>query len=140
MIDVAQMAVGAAIQGAVGLVFYFAVRRNMDRVDKLEGELQSLKDHRISSIESQVAAVRKDNKTIEEEVVWVKTHFVHVKTCQDAHKSLKEAIDRFLAATMDLARHDERLDVLTKSLESFQVQLLSMKQDFDRFYGRKGGL
>lgn len=150
MIDLQSTALIAGVNGLIGLLFYFGSRRPTEKVDKLETRVKELENNRIARIEKDLAKDRDHNaemfeksalarKSIYEEIGWIKTHFVHAKTCQDAHKSLKEAIDRFLSATMDLARHDERLDVLTKSLELFHEQLMAVKQDFDRFYGQKGG-
>lgn len=52
MLDVANMAVSAGVNGAIGLVFYFAVQRNMEKVDRLNDRLKKLEDDRVQGLEN----------------------------------------------------------------------------------------
>jgi hypothetical protein len=146
MMDITQIAVAAGVQGIVGLLFYFAVNRQVEKVDRLEKKVDDLSTNRITKIEEDLkdaceksekgfAHAAQARKGIYQELEWQKTHFVHVKTCTDAHKTLSDAINRFLAVTNDLARHDEKIATLADGVRDMRELWLGMKTDIDKHLG-----
>lgn len=126
-------AVSAAVQGLVGLLIYVAIRRNLEKVDRLEETVKELEDQKIARINADIRehkaeddkrfeAAAKSRLGLHEDVEDIRTHFVHVKTCQKQHET-------FTAAVTDLARVQERTETTTRMLDNLNQRITGIIQD-----------
>jgi len=132
--------VGAVVQCGVGSLFYLAVQRNMEKVDRLQQQLEKIEHDRIEKLESDMAGHEKEagdkRKKIYEEIVNIRTHFVHVKTCEKLHQALVNQFEKFSGAVIDLAKVQEKTAQLAARLEQIAEQTVALGQDLAKMEGR----
>lgn len=141
MMDFAGMAIGAMIQCAIGLLFYLAVQRNMEKVDRLQEQLDKMEHDRIEKLEANVIRHEKEasdkRKVIYEEISDIRTHFVHVKICEKMHQQMATQFEKFSSAVIDMARLQERSEQTAKTLTDIQDRLIAQGQDLAKMEGRE---
>lgn len=129
-------AISAAVQGLVGMLIWLGIRRNIEKVDRLERDVKSLETEKIDRLESDLEkheaetnrrfeADTQSRRKIHEELTFVRTHFVHVETCKYQH-------EKFEGAVQDLARVQERTEATTRLLEKLNERITGMVQDIAR--------
>jgi len=144
--EVLIIVVGAIVQGGVGFLFWVAGQRNVEKFDRISRELQELKDNRVKGIEENFKEHDKENdlrfekgaearKKIYEELKTLSDRYVPVARCTEAHKTLTEAINQFLAATSDMARAEERIEMMMAFLKEVNERLIAVKEDVDQHIG-----
>lgn len=137
--DFVGIAVSAAIQGLVGLVIWAAVRRNLERVDRLEGEIGELKDRRIGGLEQAFRDHEELNRVAREELFkelrGIHTGFVNKADCFAMHREMTKQFDRFSSAVIDLARVQERNEQLAGFIEEVNNRVISTMQDVSKIQG-----
>jgi uncharacterized membrane-anchored protein YhcB (DUF1043 family) len=133
--------VGAVVQCGVGLLFYLAVQRNMEKVDRLQEQLDKMEHDRIEKLEGNMVTHEKEasekRRKIYEEIGDIRTHFVHIKTCEKMHEAMTEQFEKFSGAVIDLARLQERTEQTAKTLEDIQNRLIAQGQDLAKMEGRE---
>jgi hypothetical protein len=136
-VDLLTMAAGigvsALIQALVGFAVWLLIRRNIEKVDRLEQAVNDLENDKVQRIADDLEKhAAEDNrrfegesisrKKIHEDITEIKTHFVHVKTCQKQHET-------FTVAVTDLAKVQERTENVTKMLDALNGRMVGMVQD-----------
>lgn len=141
------MVVSAIVQGSIGLLFYLAVQRNMQKVDRLQERLNNMEQKKLADIEENARRLetRIDDrerdaagkrKKIYEEMVDIRTHFVHVKACEKMHTRMAEQFERFSGSVIDLAKIQDRMEVLTKQLDHLGEQVVALGRDLSHMEGQ----
>lgn len=138
--DLMPLVMGAVIQGLVGLLFYLAVQRNLEKVDRLKEQLQTLERERIDKLEKDMDSGFKGDaekrKKIYEELMDIRTHFVHVKTCEHMHETMRAQFEKFGASVIDLAKVQEKTEATARSIEKISEQVIALGQDLSRMEGK----
>lgn len=140
MVDLVNVAVttgiGAMIQGLVGLLIWFTIRRNIEKVDRLENKLSTLEERRVNGIEKRFEGHCEHDanarKKIYEDLTFIRTRFVHVESCAKIHAQASAQLDRFQSAVTDLARVQEATEINAKTLERLGERLISVSNDVAR--------
>lgn len=132
--------VSAVIQGSVGTLIWLAVRRNVETVDRLREKINEFESKRLAAVEQSVkslAATESDGRRrIHEEITWVRTHFVHSKTCEKMMGDVARGMENFASATHDLAKIQTATEANTREINRVAERIAALAEDQARMQGR----
>jgi hypothetical protein len=150
LMDLMGMFVGAVVQGLIGLLFYLAVQRNMEKVDRLQERVSTMEKEKLAAMatatekleEKMEAGFKEESakrKGLHEDIEFVRTHFVHVKACERMHTVMAAQFEKFSGAVIDLAKVQEKTEQTAKRMEQISEQVISLGQDISKMEGAHNG-
>ena len=139
--DVMNIAVSATVQCGIGMLFWFAVQRNIQKVDRLQGDLDSLKTERVDKLAEDMKAHEERNamarKKIYEEIVALRTGYVSQTACDKVHNTVGQQMDRMQGFVIDLARVNESVRSTASFVDEVNQRVIAAGQDIARLQGQQ---
>jgi len=143
-IDVLTLAVSAlvsaVIQGGVGALIWFAVRRNVELVDRLRDRIETIESDKIVALSREVKSNSQSEiegrRRLHEEIVFVRTHFVHSKTCEKMMGGVARGMEKFAAAASDLSGIQKATEINTREIGRVAERIAGLSTDLARMEGR----
>lgn len=135
MLDWGTMVGSAAIQTAIGGVFYFAVQRNMEKIDRLSAKVELLERERIAGIERQQDADTRSRKEMHNQISELQRSSVTVQTCRETHRELVIGQQEFRAAVIDLASVKTEIRKVADFVSDVNERGIALLQDVARIQG-----
>lgn len=138
-IELGTVIVGGVVQTGIGTLFWLAVRKTVEKVDELQKQLEELKDRRVAGLEQTMReAAVETNKRFEaasdgrrrlhEGIEAVRLDYMPRQQC-------REAMEQFAGAVQDLARVEERVQGMVRTVQSLAEQQVGLGQDLARIQG-----
>lgn len=132
--------IGAVIGALAGWLVWMVMRRPTERLDRAEAQIMDLRDKQVAGLENRLddhvrhtAEMFEKNaearKAIYEELTWVKTHFVHVKTCGDAHAQMREHLNQVTAMASRMEAIAQRTSDAMQRGERLLEQIIAIRAD-----------
>jgi len=145
--DIMSLLVGALIQGAIGLLFYLAVKRNLEKVDRLEEKLGIMERDHISKIEADAkehankiegkfTADAAKRKALYERLEDMRGEFVQVTNCTKIHEQWAAQFERFSGAVLDLARVQAETKLTAEQLKLVSERVIALGNDVSKMEGK----
>jgi hypothetical protein len=143
-IDVLTLAVSAlvsaVIQGGVGALIWFAVRRNVELVDRLRDRIETIESDKIAALSREVKSNSQSEidgrRRLHEEITFVRTHFVHSKTCEKMMGNVARGMEKFAAAASDLGGIQKATEINTREIGRVAERIAGLSTDLARMEGR----
>jgi TolA-binding protein len=146
-IELGTVAVSALVQAGIGLLFWLAVQRTVEKLDRLEREVSELKEERVARIESDLKEHAGENekrferhvearKGIYERLEKIEREYVPGIECREAMKEMAAGQMEFRAAVVDLAATQEKLNNTAGFVSEVNQRMIALAQDVARIEGR----
>lgn len=136
------LVISAGVQGGIGLLFWLTVQRTVEKVDRLQREIEELKDNRVLNIEHDVKDESEKNaarrKEIYERLAKVERESVTVQKCHDQHVELNEGWQEYRMAVVDLARVQEKVTSTAAFVSQVNERVIGLAADVARMEGQNG--
>jgi chromosome segregation ATPase len=148
--DLAGITVTALIQMGIGTLFYFAVRRNLDKVDRLEEKLEDLERERIDAMEATQRDCRlrcerereheaQSRKELHRDLSEVRRTYVTVAALNEALHEIKSAQQDFRGAVLDLAAIKNEIGNVAAFVSEVNQRGIALLADVARIEGELQG-
>lgn len=139
MIDVGTVVASGGVNAVIGIAVYFLVRRNVERVDRLEGELKTLRDERVVDLGKKIDAnkVNFDERMqkaseargkLHEQIEAVRIDYQTRADCQTMHKEFGE----FRAAVARLEAMQSRIGQQAEFLKEVNDRAIDLIKDVSK--------
>lgn len=132
--------VTALIQGGVGTLIWLAVRRNVETVDRLKNRIETIEGEKLMALARRQELAETENKDgrrrLHEEITWVRTHFVHAKSCEKMMGDVARGMEGFVSATRDLGRIQAATEQNTSQINGVAERIAGLATDLARMEGR----
>jgi hypothetical protein len=135
-VDYGTLAIGALIQGAIGVLIWIGIQRTVERVDRLQAEVTTLKDQRVSRIEGEIERGGKQHKEFYERLEKIQREAVTFQICRENHKELIAGQQEFRAAVIDLTRCQTELQATSKFVRDVNERVLAAREDLAKLEER----
>lgn len=153
--------VPAAISAISGLLVWLLIQRNVERrdveIDTLRNIVQDLRDHRVGSLESELAGQYDDvnkrlaaaadaRKELHREIAAIRETFVTKASCETEHRKLMGQLGEYRESVLKLERVSERTDMALARGEQLLAQIIHVESRVSALAGkleqltREGGL
>lgn len=141
--------VGAVVQACVGLAFWFAVQRNLEKVDRLEREIKDLRDKQVKQIEDTLTEHTRDNvdsftvESTKREKIYSRLDqldrtIVTRVDCHETHKELAAGLQEFRGGVLDLARVQTKIEGVANFVNEVNQRVLGLVKDVAKMEGNRG--
>lgn len=138
-VDYGTLAIGALIQGAIGVLIWVGIQRTVERVDKLQAEVTTLKDQRVLRVEAELERGAKQHKEFYERLEKIQRESVTFQVCRENHKELIAGQQEFRAAVIDLTRVQTELQATSKFVRDVNERVLAAREDLAKLEERSHG-
>jgi Mg2+ and Co2+ transporter CorA len=141
--ELTSVAVTALVQAAIGFLFWILMQRTVEKVDRLQREIEELKDRRVAAIESTAKEESEKNaarrKEIYERLAKVERESVTVAKCHEQHQELLEGFAEYRGAVIDLGKVQEKLSLTANFVSEVNERVIALKEDVARMQGEHHG-
>jgi hypothetical protein len=135
--------VTACVQAAIGFLFWLLMQRTVEKVDRLQREIEELKDNRVGAIEQGMKEEIEKNaarrKEIYERLGAMEKTSVTMALCREQHKALMESLEEYRGAVLDLARVQQNVTNTAKFVDEVNERVICLKEDVARMQGENHG-
>jgi len=147
-IEIGTVIVSGLVQTGIGFLFWFAVQRTVERVDKLQGELAELKDRRVTGIEDALKEHTEANETRFEKhtaarkeiygrIEALERNKVESTACREMMREIAAGMAEYRAAVIDLAKVQESVRNLAGFVSEVNQRVISTMTDLAEQKGRQ---
>lgn len=142
-IEFGTVAVSAGIQSIVGLILYFAVRRQVEKVDVLTDQVTDLKDKQLADTNERLGRhIEKESESRKElygRVGNLERNSVPADLCRQTHRELAQGQQEFRAAVIDLAGVQQQITNVSRFISDVNERQIALGQDLAEMRGRMNG-
>lgn len=139
--NVISVIVSAVIQCAIGLLFWFAVRRNVEMLDQLKDRVRTLEEKRITGLENafeeHVRANADAREKLFNELRHIDSTFITREQCKELHRASLGQFEKFQSAVLDLAKIEEKTRATAAFVEEVNERVIAAMQDIARMEGAR---
>jgi nitrogenase molybdenum-iron protein alpha/beta subunit len=135
-VDYGTLAIGAVIQGGIGVLIWVGIQRTVERLDKLQSEVAILKDQRVSRIEEAISRGDNQHKEFYERLEDLKSSAVSLTLCRQNHQELAHGQQEFRSAVITLARVQTELQATSKFVHEVNERVLAAREDLAKLEER----
>ena len=131
---------GAVVSLVVWLALYRPIKRRDDRMNKLEDDVEDLREQKVKRLEKDVDKAQEGRRRLHtdmsackdaqtERINEIRNTFVHKKECADFREAEAQQFARFNESVLTLARVSERTDIVMKRSEQLLQEVINVKGD-----------
>ena len=139
-IEFGTVIVAGFVQAAIGVLFWLSIQRTVEKLDRLQGEVQTLKDKNVKAIagdlkehteanEKRFAEESAGRKEIHDVVNRIERDYVQAQLCRETHQALADSLLEYRSSVVDMARVQTRLDGTVKFLDEVNQRVLGTVAD-----------
>lgn len=138
-IEIGTVVVSGVIQTGIGVMFWFAIQRTVEKVDKLTEQVADLKDRRVTAMEAaHKEHAEKDasaRKGLYERVATIERTYVEGTACRVMMAEIKDGMTEYRAAVLDLAKVQADVQHAARFVAEVNERVIGVVTDVARIQG-----
>ena len=140
MQSIESIAIQAAIQGVVGFLIWYMIKRQVEQTDRnleksdaaadrMSAELRSLRDDKVAGLADELDREADKRKTIYQRLEGIELSYMSKAACEKEHRNEERQHQEFINAVLKLERNTVETHKLTEHISEMQREQISLGKD-----------